>query len=180
MSGNTSQNKKDEDTKVKKDGDIKAKEDAIIVMEWFIKLFDRIIIIASLGAGFMFNVILEPVDNDQNNLNDTFSAATVNTLVAVSWLCFILALTFSSAFASFFEFYKNELTTGVAHRRAWAHLTNFFVSLVVQSLVLAGFLTASFVVMAFDEVVGLVSVVFTSLFTLILIGMLMYRLGYVW
>lgn len=75
----------------------KPETDGEKIMKWFEKLFQNMIVIASLGAGFSFSVVLAPLEKIQN---DRFSVQQVNTAVAVSWLLFVLAVTLCRALSS--------------------------------------------------------------------------------
>lgn len=144
-------------------------------MNWFDKLFDKINVIAGLGAGFMFQIIVDPPDKTKLG-NHILTISAVHTCIAASWLFFVLAITCSSAFSSIFDFYKADLINLYTGRKKRAHITMFLVSLIVQLLVLAGFLAASLVVMAFSEKVGFAAIVLTAAFALGLIGFLLARL----
>lgn len=133
------------------------------IVEWFDKLFSSIGIMASLGAGFTFTVILAPPETLQNE--DNFSRSTVNTFVAISWLCFVLDLAVVSALAQLFHFFaKDKIIPKYNERDARTHRHLILVSCLVQGLVLAGFLFASLAVTAFSKDVGWTAVTFTGLF----------------
>jgi len=136
------------------------------VVEWFDKLFSSIGVMASLGAGFTFTVILAPPETLQNE--DNFSRSTVSTFVAVSWLCFVLDLAVASALAQVFHFFAGEkIIPRYDKPDARTHQQLILVSSLVQGLVLAGFLFASLAVTAFSKYVGWTAVAFTGLFIIL-------------
>lgn len=140
------------------------------VLEWFIKLFDSVILIGSLGAGFTFTVILSPFD-DETKIT-SFSAATINSLVAISWLLFVLALASASVLSSGFAFQDQWLIENYDECKWRAHLVLALSSALVQTLVVGGFMLLSLAVTAFNQKVGHVALAFTSFFTLLVWFML--------
>ncbi|KAK5099546.1 hypothetical protein LTR70_002447 [Exophiala xenobiotica] len=134
-------------------------------MNWFDKLFQNIIVVASLCAGFSFSVVVAPLERIQN---DHFTVQQVNTAVAVSWLLFVLAVTLSSAFSSFFYFDERKLGEKLTGQCRWTHSWMALVSLTVQELVLGGFLAASVDVAAFSKNVGYTTIGITIIAAIIL------------
>lgn len=130
------------------------------IMKWFDKLFQNIIVVASLGAGFSFSVVLAPLERINN---DRFTVQDVNTAVAVSWLLFVLAVTLCSALSSFFTFHEETLSKNLSEPKCWTHTWMAMCSFTVQALVLGGFLAASVAVAAFSRNVGYLAVALTSL-----------------
>ena len=142
------------------------KDDGKAIVEWFGKLFDHIITIGSLGAGFSFVAVLSPLQEGVDERD--FSRSTVNNLLAGSWLCFVLSVTCSIFLSSLFDFNKEWLETAVTARTRKSHSLLGAASFVVQALVLTGFLMASLAISAVSRVVGWTAVGFTGFFMLVL------------
>ena len=123
---------------------------------WFDGLFQGVIAIATLGAGFTFSVIVDPAEPTYDR---EFGRERVRFCLAISWLLFILALGCAAGGASLFKFHQ-VITWSVAR----------WVSLLVQLLPLAAFMATARAIAAYAGTVGWVSMGIIGAYALILLG----------
>lgn len=152
----------------------KQKELANRVQSWYEKFFSSVTVIASLGAGFTFSLVLSPVSETKNI---HFRPEDVTTFVSLSWLFFTLALALSTSLQLWSALYTDYLTDLLVDRQGTIFILLNIVSWLVQSLLLFGFLFASFCVTAFQEVVGYVALGLTAFFMCLLITPIWWKIG---
>lgn len=150
------------------------KEFANLVLGWYEKFLTSVIVIASLGAGFTFSLVFSPVAETKN---ENIKPEDVTTFVSLSWLFFTLALAVSTSLQLASALYTEYLTTLLNRQQGLIFIALNVVSWVVQSLLLLGFLFASFCVAAFQKNVGYAALGLTSFFIVLLITPIWWKIA---
>jgi hypothetical protein len=124
------------------------------VVEWFIKFFDNIVIIASLGAGFSFSIIISDPALPPANKRWCLTSDDVRFYLAVSWTLFVLAIGGAVAGSQLFQFYKPPLITKLNDSTKTMPIVVSLVSITLQLLVIVAFMLDERVIAAYVDAVG--------------------------
>lgn len=149
---------------------------------YFENFFRGIIGIATFGASITFSKIVQSPVAPFHDYG--FSSRQVQYLLATSWLLFILALAFTSFFASALSLWRPQAVAafgtkdGVERTKVLWFATA--VSALLFGLAIAAFLTVALTVVAYVGPVGWVAVVFTVLFALLGYGAIIWQSPLEW
>ena len=154
-----------------------AKHSGSSVAIFFNGLFSTILGISTLGASITFNYVLSNASGSSTLEGPAegtgggphFSAATVQLFLSVSWLLFLLELAVASAGSTFLTFFCAhwEKDWDGLHGRTsqvTVHWYAVVMSAVMGLLVIGAFALLCLVVVAYSRVVGLIALVSTCLF----------------
>ena len=163
-----SQDKQDRDEKqtnysTPEDSDYIRKGIEIEVLEWFEKLFQATIAVATLGAGFTFSTILGGLD--ESNDEKAAKAARVRRLLSVAWLLFVIAIAAAAAGSLAFNFARDWHLKFAGQPRQ--RFVTSIVSLSLQMLMLIPFLLIGLAIEEYVHDVGVAAVWVTSTITLL-------------
>ncbi len=133
---------------------------------YFENFFKTIVGIATVGASITFaKIVQSPVVPFKYY---GFSVRAVQYLLATSWLLFVLALAFTSFFASALSLWRPQAVaafkTASGKERAKVLWFASAVSAMLFGFVVSAFMTLALVVVAYAGPVGWVAVAFTSVF----------------
>ncbi len=149
---------------------------------YFENFFRTITGVSILGASITFtNIIRSPVAPFHNF---GFNSRTVQYLISLSWLFFVLALAFTSFFASALSLWRPQAvkafgtTTGADRVKVLWFATG--VSAFLFGLEVVAFITVSLVVTAYTGPVGWVAVGFIIIFGLLGFGVIIWRSPMTW
>lgn len=149
---------------------------------YFENFFRLITGVSTLGASITFtNIIRSPVTPFHNF---GFSSGNIQYLISLSWLFFVLALAFTSFFASALSLWRPQAvkafgtTTGADRVKVLWFATG--VSAFLFGLEVAAFITISLVVTAYTGPVGWVAVGFIIIFGLLGFGVIIWRSPLKW
>ena len=141
------------------------------VVEWFIKFFDNIIIIASLGAGFSFSIIISDPAKPPAHKRWCLSSDDVRFYLAISWALFVFAIGGAVAGSQIFQFYKTTIIKMLNDgTRKTMPIAVSLVSITLQLLVIVAFMLDELVVAAYVDAVGWSTFAITASFGLAAIG----------
>lgn len=148
------------------------------------RLFKTIIALATLGTSITFSFVLS--DQTTPPLPDArFDANAVQFFLSISWLLFLLTLAIASLGSTFLTFF----------RKHWIHdwdgehgetsqltvqLYAVSISAITGSLIIAAFVFMCLVVVAYQPIVGWISLGFTSIFGVIVIGSIYNQVPWPW
>jgi hypothetical protein len=130
-------------------------------MTYYQGLFTIVIGVTTFGASITFSLIL--TDTRQPIFH--FSSSSVQLFVAISWLCFVMALGAACILASFLSFYGPKIRAewnDAGGQRKWLWFGAGATG-ILGSLLFVAFLFLSLTVMAYVKVVGIIAIVFTIL-----------------
>lgn len=149
---------------------------------YFENFFKTIVGIATLGASITFaKIVQSPV---APFVDYGFSVRAIQYLLATSWLLFVLALAFSSFFASALSLWRPQAVaafgTTTGKERVKVLWVASAVSALLFGLVIAAFLTLALVVVAYVGSVGWVAVAFTILFAVLGFGSILWQSPLEW
>ena len=136
------------------------------VVEWFNKFFDNIIIIASLGAGFSFSIIISDPAAPPVNKRWPLTSDDVRFYLAVSWSLFVFAIGGAVAGSLLFLFHKTTITTGLDDGTNAMPNVISLVSITLQLLVIVAFMLDVRVIAAYVDAVGWSTFTITAVFGL--------------
>lgn len=149
---------------------------------YFENFFRTITGVSVLGASITFtNIIRSPVAPFHNF---GFSSQNIQYLISLSWLFFVLALAFTSFFASALSLWRPQAvkafgtTTGADRVKVLWFATG--VSAFLFGLEVVAFITISLVVTAYTGPVGWVAVGFIIIFGLLGFGVIIWRSPMTW
>lgn len=149
---------------------------------YFENFFRTITGVSILGASITFtNIIRSPVTPFHNF---GFSSRVIQYLISLSWLFFVLALAFTSFFASALSLWRPQAvkafgtTTGADRIKVLWFATG--VSAFLFGLEVVAFITISLVVTAYTGPVGWVAVGFIIIFGLLGFGVIIWRSPITW
>ena len=149
---------------------------------YFENFFRTIVGIATLGASITFSKIAQSPAPPFRNYG--FSTREIQYLLATSWLLFVLALAFTSFFASALSLWRPQAVAafgtenGKTRRKVLWFATG--VSAFLFGLAVAAFLTLALVVVAYAGPVGWVAVAFMVLFALMGYGSIIWQSPLEW
>lgn len=149
---------------------------------YFENFFRIVTAVATLGASITFAKIVQTPVNPFRNYG--FSEVEIQYLIASSWLFFVLALGFTSFFASALTLWRPQavkafgLTTGSERRKVLWYATA--VSAFLFALVVVAFILISLVVVSYTGPVGWVAVVFTVIFGITGFGTIIWQSPLEW
>ncbi|KAL9136622.1 MAG: hypothetical protein Q9175_002182 [Cornicularia normoerica] len=149
---------------------------------YFENFFRTVVGIATLGASITFSKIVQSPVPPFHKYG--FSAEEIQYLLAASWLLFVLALAFTSFFASALSLWRPQAVAafgtenGKDRRKVLWFATA--VSALLFGLAIAAFLTLALVVVAYAGPVGWVVVAFTILFALMGYGSIIWQSPLEW
>jgi hypothetical protein len=131
-------------------------------MSWYDKLYQALIGVATLGAGFTFTVITSDITKPSDGVNKEY----VRRCVSVSWLLFIASLGCTSFAALFLSVNKStfiqSLDRGDKWYKGWQGMVIVPTTLLVQLLPLGAFTAAAEVVRSYHQGLGIVVMVFIA------------------
>ncbi|KPI37409.1 uncharacterized protein AB675_10317 [Cyphellophora attinorum] len=138
------------------------------VVAFFSGLFQTILAISTLGASVTFNFVLSNAPGDSQP-NSTFSQATVQLFLSLSWLLYILALAVAATGSTLLTFFKSHWQQdwdGVKGRtsQVTVHWYAVSISALMGMLVIGAFVLLCLVVVAYSKVVGWIALGFTCFF----------------
>lgn len=149
---------------------------------YFENFFRTVVGIATLGASITFSKIVQSPVAPFHSYG--FSTKEIQYLVATSWLLFVLALAFTSFFASALSLWRPQavaafgIQNGTERKKVlWFAAA---VSALLFGLAVAAFLTLELVVVAYAGPVGWVAVVFTVFFALLGYGCIIWQSPLEW
>lgn len=148
---------------------------------YFENFFKTIVGIATLGASLTFNKIVSFSTPASPELPSKFatSPARLLTLLSISWLFFVLALAFTSFFASALSLWRPAAVKAFGTEDTEDRIKVLWfasgVSAFLLALIVVAFLTLSLVVAGYVGAVGWVAVAFTGLFGVLCIGVIIWR-----
>ena len=135
-------------------------------MDWYEKLYQAVVQIATLGAGFTFTSIVggldEPPESDK---------AHVRFCMALSWLLSVISIGFGSIASLTFHLYKPQLTQEIdetfymdidgrySRQMSWMLL---LFPLTAQLLVIAAFLASAVAVLTYTKQIGVAALALTG------------------
>jgi hypothetical protein len=128
---------------------------------YYQSLFAIVIGITTFGASITFSLIV--TETRQPNFH--FSSSSVQLFVAISWLCFVMALGAACILASFLNFYGaliKEDWNSAEGQKKWLWFGGG-ATVILGGLLFVAFFFLSLSVMAYVKVVGIIAVVFTVL-----------------
>jgi len=141
-------------------------------LEFFKHLSKVAITIGTFGGSITFSLIITDIRQPR-----VMTEATVQALLAVSWLLFILAIGFASLTVSLLDWFggqiKREFQTDNGQQKWLWYDAAFSVTLGLS--LLGAFLFASIVVMAYVMPVGIIGIVFIGFVGIV--WAIMYRLS---
>lgn len=144
---------------------------------YFENFFRTVIGIATLGASITFTKIVQtPVAPFQNF---GYSKYDIQWFLADSWLLFVLALAFTSFFASLLSLYRPQAVKAFGteesseRRKVMWYVT--FVSSLLYGLTIAAFLFVSMVMVGYAGPVGWITVAFCVVFGVGGFGTIIYQ-----
>ena len=116
--------------------------------------------VSIFGASIFTVIVSEIAQPGKPPSNERFDERTVRTLLAISWLLFVLALGIGGV--------SINLLTGTGENpQFWSRLKIRSLILLLQSLIIGAFLILSLVIVAYTGDVGWVAVAFSSVAELI-------------
>lgn len=137
-------------------------------MSWYDKLFQALIGVATLGAGFTFTIITSGIDNPHGRIDTEY----VRRCVSVSWLLFVASLGCTSLAALFLSVNKRtfvrSIDKGDKWYKSWEGNVIVLTTLLVQLLPLGAFTAAAEVVRSYQPGVGIVVMVFIAFLAVVL------------
>lgn len=163
-------------------GDPPDQHSGVRLASYFENFFRTITGISTLGASITFSKIVQaPVEPFHDY---GFGPQDIQYLISLSWLFFILALAFTSFFASALSLWRPQAikafgtTTGTERVKVLWFATAVSVSLF--GLEAVAFITISLVVVAYTGAVGWVAVGLMIMFTLAGLGVIIWRSPLAW
>lgn len=153
---------------------------------YFENFFKTVVGISTLGASLTFNKIIDngpPTPTPVSNRLQVSSTHLLN-LLSLSWLFFVLALAFTSFFASALSLWRPAAvrafgTKDTEDRKRVLWFASG-VSAFLLGLIVAAFITLSLVVAGYVGIVGWVAVAFTGLFGTLGFGTIIWRSPLEW
>ena len=149
---------------------------------YFENIFRTITAIATLGASITFAKIVQTPVPPFHNYG--FSTKGIQYLIALSWLFFVLALAFTSFFASALSLWRPQAVkafgteNGSERRKVLWYATA--VSALLFTLAIIAFIFISLVVVAYTGPVGWIAVVFTIICALLGFGTIIWQSPLEW
>ena len=137
------------------------KDQAKTRIAYYQGLFTIVIGITTFGGSITFSLIL----TDPPTPNFHFSASDVRVFVAISWICYVIALGAACILASFLNFYGTEIQDEWVNeegQRRWLWF-GIGATAILGGLLFTAFVFLSLSVMAYVKVVGIIALVFTVL-----------------
>jgi hypothetical protein len=137
------------------------KDQAKTRIAYYQGLFTIVIGITTFGGSITFSIIL----TDPPTPHFYFSSAGVRVFVAISWLCYVMALGAACILASFLNFYGAQIQDEWVNedgQRKWLWF-GFGATSVLGGLLFTAFVFLSLSVMAYVKAVGIIALVFTVL-----------------
>lgn len=149
---------------------------------YFENFFRTVVGIATLGASITFAKIAQAPVVPFHDYG--FSAHGVQYLLAASWLFFVLALAFTSFFASALSLWRPQAVTAFGTENSETRTKVLWLATGVSALLFAlaiiAFITLSLVVVAYAGSVGWVAVAFTVVFALLGFGSIIWQSPLEW
>ena len=149
---------------------------------YFENFFRGVIGIATLGASLTFSKIVQTPVPPFHSYG--ISPKSIQYLLATSWLLFVLALAFTSFFASALSLWRNQAVAAFnIHDSQERKKVLWFasaVSALLFGLSIAAFLTLALVVVAYTGAVGWVAVFFTIVFGVLGFGSIAWQSPLQW
>lgn len=136
------------------------------VVEWFIKFFDNIIIIASLGAGFSFSIIVSDPADPPGKKRWPLKSGDVRFYLAISWALFVFAIGGAVAGSQVFQFYQTSIIKRLNDGSRTMLNAVSLVSITLQLLVIVAFMLDERVIAAYVGAVGWSTLAITAGFGL--------------
>ena len=137
-------------------------------MSWYDKLFQALIGVATLGAGFTFTIITSAIDKPHDGIDTEY----VRRCVSVSWLLFVASLGCTSLAALFLSVNKRTIIRSIDEGdkwyKSWEGVVIVLTTLLVQLLPLGAFAAAAEVVRSYQQGVGIVVMVFIAVLAAVL------------
>lgn len=154
------------------------------VATFFNGLFQTIIAIGTLGTSVTFSFMLSN-NTDLATPEAYYSPKEVQTLLAVSWLLFLLSLAFASLGSTLLTFFKAHWMRdwdGEHGKRSQVEVQLYavFASALIGGLVIGAFLVLCLVVVAYTPAVGWIAIGFTGFFGLIMLVAITYQVPWPW
>jgi hypothetical protein len=144
---------------------------------YFENFFRTVLGIATLGASITFSKIVQAPVNPFDDFG--YSKYTIQWFLAISWLLFVLALAFTSFFASLLSLYRPQAVkafgTKVSSERRKVMWYVTLVSSLLFGLVIGAFVFASLVVVGYAGAVGWITVGFCVIFGTGGFGTILYQ-----
>lgn len=144
---------------------------------YFENFFRTVIGIATLGASITFAKIVQAPVAPFDNFG--YSKYDIQWFLAISWLLFVLALAFTSAFASLLSLYRPQAVKAFGskatseRRKVMWYVT--LVSILLFGLTIGAFVFASLVVVGYAGAVGWVTIGFCIVFGVGGFGTIIYQ-----
>jgi hypothetical protein len=166
-----------------------AKHTGASVTTFFNGLFQTILGLSTLGASITFNYVLNnptsPTSNTPTPSSRKFSAATVQTFLAISWLLFLLALAFAALGSTLLTFFRRHWEEDWDGRRGktsqrTVQIYAVFASSVLGGLVIGAFSLLCLVVVAYSATVGWIALGFTSFFGFLMLVSIVNQVPWPW
>jgi hypothetical protein len=144
---------------------------------YFENFFKTVIGIATLGASITFSKIIQTPVAPFDNFG--YSKYTIQWFLAISWLLFVLALAFTSFFASLLSLYRPQAVKAFGsrvsseRRKVMWYVT--LVSSLLYGLTIGAFVFVSLVVVGYAGAVGWTTVGFCVIFGVGGFGTIIYQ-----
>jgi hypothetical protein len=131
-------------------------------ISWYDKLYQALIGVATLGAGFTFTVITSDIAKPRGGIKEEY----VRRCVSVSWLLFVASLGCTSFAALFLSVNKStfiqSFDRGDKWYKGWQGMVIVPTTLLVQLLPLGAFTAAAEVVRSYHQGLGIIVMVFIA------------------
>ncbi|KAK5950710.1 hypothetical protein OHC33_008377 [Knufia fluminis] len=154
------------------------------VVTFFNGLFQTIIAISTLGTSVTFSFILTS-NTELSNPNAYYNTSQVATFLAVSWLLFLLALTFGSLGSTLLTFFKAHWIRdwdGEHGRRSQKEVQFYAVlaSGLLGAQIIGAFVFLCLVAVAYSPVVGWIALAFTGWFGILIMVSVLWQVPWPW
>lgn len=154
-----------------------------IVVHFYRSLFKGAIAIAIFGASITFSVIVQQINPTSGELPNQplgrypFTYNQAQSLLATSWLLFVISLGLSSFSLGLLAFYFGDIETEVDSGR-WHRSEKFAIaaSVLLQGLLLTAFMFSALSICAYAAKPGWAAVGFISFFCLVAIVVFLKQL----